>query len=1137
MQKGSSLTSGAIIKHRGFKPGMLFVFLLRALALLPMCFDASAEQKTLQFKHLSVDDGLSSSIVVSIMQDYKGFMWFGTYDGLNRYDGKNVVVYKNNPSDSTSLGSNHVATIFEDSEKNLFLGTLGGLSRYDRDLDRFTNNKYDTSSALYDPSFIINKIVGDKIGNLWMSTNRGLLCLKKNENKPIRFLIDSEAPNVSSSNYLESAYIDGKGSLWVATRTGLYLFHPESGKFDHIVRCKTHGENIGNFTFLQIIEDREGTIWFGSTEGLFCLKKEHETHPEIELTHLKNDPLDPRSLSNNYVRTFFIDDEGKLWIGTENGGINCFNKDSASFTHYGIDDFNPMSLNNESIHAIFQDRNKNLWVGTFGGGANVSVKNSDFIIHHKKIPRVEQSLSHNIVSYFLEDHLNRKWVATDGGGFNLFDEKTNRFMRYNSENISLKSNAILCMVEDEQGRIWMGTWASGLVRFNYSTNEIVAFTTKNSGIPDNNIYSVAKDPKGDLWLGSERHGLIRYFIKENTFVSYSQENSRNAVIKIDQKGHVYVGGTTSLQIFIPEEKRFVTYAHVLNDSTSISNDWIYSINIENDTTVWVGTKNGLNRFNPLKGTFKRYFVKDGLPDNAIKGITVDKGGAVWLSTNAGICRFDYHGNTYKNFTVSDGLQGNEFYERSILTTADGTILAGGLNGFNQIFPGKFSENKTIPAVVITDLYLFNKKVKIGEEGGALKKQISQIKTLTLSYKQSVLTFYFSVMDFTNPQKNQYAYKMENFDKEWTYCGTRNNATYTNLNPGRYRFHVKGSNNDGIWNEAGTTLDITITPPWWKTKTAMISFIVFGFSLLLGFYYYRINSLNRQKEALKKLVIERTSEIKEKNEILENKNKLLEEQNTLLEQRRKCIDEQAKVLSVSNQKLVLLNATKDKFFSIIAHDLKNPFTSVLGFCDILSRHYDGMDDTKRKQSIGVIFEASKRIFQLLENLLQWARSQTGSIKFEPREFILNEVAETNILLVNALVSKKKLEIRKNIEKEIRVFADKNMIDTAIRNLLTNAIKFTEYGFISIEIVQNADTTEVKITDTGVGISKEKMDKLFDVGGIQSTSGTRGELGTGLGLVICKEFIEKNGGVISVSSEQGKGSTFSFSIPMPPQKSRR
>jgi ligand-binding sensor domain-containing protein/HPt (histidine-containing phosphotransfer) domain-containing protein len=812
-----------------------------------------SQQKILQFKHLTPDDGLSSSLVISMVQDYKGFVWFGTYDGLNRYDGTKIIIYKYNPLDSGSINENHIQAIYEDRQKNLYIGTRDGLARYDRNLDRFINYKLDPLSPFHDLAISINGISGDSMGNLWLSTGVGLILFNRQTNTIKQFRHDPNDSGSVSWDAMDYTYFDSKGRLWVATKKGLNLLNTQTGKFQHITRCATHNHDISGGYFLQIIEDREGNIWFGG-DGVFCLERNNDK-AVIKLTHYLNDPKDPNSLSINRSRSLFVDDDGKVWVGTENGGLNIFNKEKKNFYRFRKDDFNPMSMNNESIHVIMQDRQKNIWIGTYGGGVNVVTNNSSFLVHYKNLPGAPQSLGCNIVSSFVQDRFGRIWVGTDGGGINLFNDATGRFTRFTSENTSLQSNGLNYMYMGFDDKIWIGSWEGGLANFDCITNKIEILNKKNSSIPDITFYSIAQDSCGDLWLGSFLHGLVHYQIKQSKFVEYSIRNSaigtnEPTVVRMDRHGRVYVGGTNCFQAFSPKDKQF-SENNILSVSSGRGANAVFDIFIENDTCTWVATQNGLCQYNQENKKYRWYGKQDGLPSNTIKGVLVDRSGILWLTTNNGLCRYDRTNNKTRNFAKSDGLQSNEFYRESMLLTKSGTILAGGNNGFNVISPDNYSENRSVPQVVLTDFHLFNDKLEIGAKGSPLRKQISETNKMTLAYNQSVLTFYFAVMDFTNPDKNQYAYMMENFDKEWIYCGNRKEATYTNLDPGAYRFHVKGSNNDKIWNEIGTTMELVITPPWWETKTARAVFVVLLLLLLLGIYFYFRNK--QEQKHLREIV--------------------------------------------------------------------------------------------------------------------------------------------------------------------------------------------------------------------------------------------------------------------------------------------
>jgi signal transduction histidine kinase/streptogramin lyase len=769
------------------------------------------------------------------------------------------------------------------------------------------------------------------------------------------------------------------------------------------------------------------------------------------------------------------------------------------------------------------------------------------------------------VKAFFEDENGQIWIATDGGGLNHFDINTGRFNRINTANSNISSNAILCLQKGDNNQIWMGTWAGGLVNYNTKTKKFKSYNTKNSQISDDNIHSIAKDSKGNLWMGSQNGGLIHFDVKNNKFKIYLPENSgisnkRISAVNIDNNDQIYLAATDNMQIFNPHNTQFTTYESNTNDPYSISNNYVIDILVQNDTCVWIGSGVGLNRFNPLNKSFTKYFEGDGLPNNLINGITLDKSEKLWITTGYGLCLFDYKNNKFTNFSKTDGLQSNEFVDRSILALKNGKILMGGVNGFNIISPGIVPVNNKIPEVGITGFSIFNKPVPIGNNCEVLTKQISETKEIKIKYDQSVLTFNFAVLDFTNTLKNQYAYMMEGFDTDWIYSGNRSDATYTNLNPGKYIFRVKGANNQGVWNETGTSLVIRVKPPWWKTNIAIASYIIITVSLLLGLYYIRVNNLYRQKKILKKLVDKRTVELALKNEIVTEANQLLKERqdeieqknitlieqaeqlnetNTLMEERQQLIEEQSEELIVQKEDLIKqrdalneLNATKDKLFSILGHDLRSPFNVIIGFSDLLFRNIRNYPIEKTEFQIGAIKDAALNTYNLLNNLLEWSRSQSGKIRFEPVKIMVSELLanELNILLQQA--SKKEVEIKlTTTDNENLIDGDPDLLSTVMRNLISNAIKFSHKNTtveISLNLSQNDLTFSVK--DHGIGMSSRTIDKLFNVNTNTSTRGTNDEKGAGLGLLLCKDFIDKHNGTIWAESQQDLGSTFSFTIPV-------
>lgn len=1131
------------------------------LLLTFIALNLSAQEEKNQFRYLSVKDGLSSSKTTCILQDYKGFMWIGTFEGLNRYDGNKIIIYNLGEVDSLNYSRNTILTLVEDHNKNLLIGTTNGIMLYNRDLNRLQQIDLNKTPGWGTEIQSVMGIIEDSVGNLWLATFTGLKYYNRKNNIITNYTYDPADSNSIASDVLKFIYVDKRKRFWVGTEKGLCLFNSKTGRFKRINHCITHNENINtSFIIGSVAEDKNGNVWFGSQNGLFCCESGQNTSGNFSLKHYRNDPHDPNSISAGNVLAIFVNEDGTLLVSTENTGINILQADKNKFLHQRMDDYNPMSLNNESVQAISKDRSNNLWLCTYGGGVNISVKNSNFIFHYKKLPGASESLGSNIIRCFVEDKNHKIWIGTDGAGLCLFNHATNRFTHFNTNNSKITSDAIICMAEGINDDIWIGTWGGGLVNYNTNTNTFKSFTTENSNITDNIISSIAVERNGNLWIGTFNQGFLHYKIRENKFINYFPDNKKmHFITKLDNKGLVYFGTYSGLHIFNPELKSYSAfYSSRPNSPIVLSDGSIYDILIENDTSLWVATSNGLNHINTKSKKNRKYYAKDGLPDNIIKGLTLDKEGILWVTTNKGLSRFDYKNNKIRNFTPDDGIQGDEFYEHSILTTKNGSILAGGTNGFNYIFPDKVPFNKTIPDVVITDFLIFNQPVKIGTKDSPLSKQITDTKSINISYKQSVITFHFSVLDFTNPSKNQYAYMMENFDSDWVYCGNKKEATYTNLNPGKYRFRVKGSNNDGVWNETGTFLEITITPPWWKTKIAIALFVFFVIGSFFAIYAYRITKLKKQKAILENLVSLRTRELVEQNEIIIGTNKLLKEHqleienknlilikqteqlndtNTLLEERQMQIEEQAEELMVQKEELLKqkndldeLNKTKDKLFSILSHDLRSPFNSIIGYSELLFRNLRRYPIEKIEIQLGVIRDAGRNTLILLNDLLEWSRSQLGAIHVELQDVIITDLLEKELVILKQQAERKEVNLKvEHIGSEFAVIADPDLISTVIRNLISNAIKFSNLGntvLVLLKFEDNIFTFSVK--DEGIGMSKEKIEKLFKVVTAESTRGTAGEKGTGLGLLLCADFIAKHNGEILVESEVGKGSTFSFSL---------
>ncbi len=1075
-------------------------------------FGLEAQTKKLTFEHITTRDGLSQSTITCSLQDSDGFMWFGTQDGLNRYDGYSFAIYHHIPNDSTSLTGNFIYRVVEDSNGNLWVGTESGLNMFNRSKNSFIRYQHDVKNPSSLGGNEVRALLEDSQGNLWVGTVGGDLDRLDSENGEFIHYRDGSVESGRVSQNIYSIYEDSRNRLWIGSMNGdVSLFNRKTGDFSPVYY---RNEKLSNKEIWNITGDSKGNVWICTyRNGLYVVRISGNEEPEI--VHYKHDRNDASSISSDFIFTAYEDREGHLWVGTENGGLNLFDRKSEVFTHYRSDPFDEKSLNNNSIWSILEDKTGNLWIGTHVGGINLHTRYGNLFSHFKHIPGRDNSLSHNSVTTFSEDMQGNIWIGTDGGGINLFDRVLETSIHYNAENSGLSSDAVMSTLVDSRGRLWVGTWEGGLNLFDKDIRRFIHFTTGNSNLCSNTSFSILEDRRGIIWIGSFFGGLSYYDESNNNFINYTPQNSSLSdnlirMILEDSNGVIWACGATGLNSFDPETETFTLYSYDPTDPNSLSKGYVVSILEATDSTLWIGTTSGLNRFDMQKKLFTHYYVKEGLRSNAVKAIEEDDQGHLWLSTNKGLSRLDPETGVIVNYDISDGLQGNEFYQCSSFKSSKGELYFGGINGFNVFHPGEMKTNPFVPPVVITDFQLFNKPVEIGDHS-PLRTHINTAKTITLSHRQTVFSFQFSALNYISSEQNQYAYILDGFDEEWNFAGTKHTASYTNIDPGKYTFRVKASNNNGVWNEEGTSVKIKVTPPFWQTWGFRIVAILFLASATFFIYYMRVRQVLHRNLMLQEQVEERTKEVIEKNTLL--------------------LD-QTEELTTQRDQLNATNSVKDKLFSIISHDLRSPFNTMKGFIELISLNYAQYSEEKKIEMIGMIHESAESLYTLLDNLLNWSRSQRGKLKFNPRPTNMISLIIDKIDLMNYQAVSKSILLGYTSESdEIILDVDPDLINVVMQNLLTNALKFTQPGgkiLVNCKIEKNY--LIIAVSDTGVGISKDNVKKLFRSDIHFTTRGTKNETGTGLGILICKDFVEMNHGEIWVESELNKGSTFYVKLPV-------
>lgn len=1166
----------------------IIFFILTVICLFFYTCIANSQKTKPSFERITTKDGLSQSTVNYIIQDKKGFMWFATYGGINKYDGYSIKIYRNIVNNNNSISNNGIIYLYEDRDGFIWAvnNANKGLDRFDPVTESFTryqNNPKDSTSL---SSNEVYRVVQDKSGNIWVNTKNALnlLVYKRQGGKTVTQF--KHFYNTTNSKGFSLTYENRWGELLLFADS-LYSFDKKNARINclHVL--------LNQSILKSICEDKAGNLWLGTEEdGIIKLKYNPKTK-----TYARADLNDLNVTSHN--RNFvLIDDKDRIWICTETKGLFQYNEKEKRLINYLNNKNDPNTISDNIIYSLCLDRSGIMWIGTFSQGLCKFDLYQKQFIHFKSTPGSVNSLSGNIISSIHSNTPGELWVGFDSGdGINriiFHNDEEPQVMHYRNNNTAIGSNRILSLVQRRNGDVWSGNASECIMRLTPEKPGTNQSPVQKTYKVNRWTFSIYEDKAGTLWGGTWGAGLWRYDDKTSQFTYFKNDPNNSTslcdniiwAISEDDFGNLWIGGhSEGLSVLPASEKykinpHFVNFKHEEGNKHSLSENTIHVISKDHKGFMWIGTGSGLNRVSgnnflfsdPSKNrklNFTSYHVKDGLQSEVIVGILEDNSGNLWLSTSNGLSKFVVSRDTFLNYDDKDGLQSNEFWHNSYFKDQNGRMYFGGQNGFNAFYPDSIRTNRFLPEVVFTELRIFNKPVAIGERFNGdiiLAQSINQTKSITLSYENNAFTLGFAALIYNQPNKNQYSFKLEGYDKVWNHVKNKREATYTNLNPGRYIFMVKASNYDGIWNNKGAYMEIIILPPWWQTWWFRLLLLLIVISSFFVIYYVRLALYRKRQEELTALVKERSRELMEINaklvdrqarieeyaeevkvtndqllerqakvekqseELMAQTQKMKEVNNELLE-KQKLIEQQSNVLQDVNHKLLILNSTKDKFFSIIAHDLRNPFHAVAGFSDILLRGHPNTPAEKVKNFLTLINRSAANGNALLENLLQWSRAQTGHISFDPTQLVLNDVVFDLLSLLDADLQHKNLTIVEDIEPATIVFADENMLLTILRNLVSNAIKFThEGGQITISAIGIESAVEVTIADTGVGISPENIKLLFNIESNISTKGTAMESGTGLGLILCKEFVVRNGGKIWVESELGKGSKFKFTLPL-------
>jgi len=1103
----------------------IIFFVLLIFAVLSSKY-TNGQIENLRFDYLTVDNGLSNNRPKCVLRDSRGYLWIGTESGLNQFDGSKIKVFENIPSQSSSLSNNTIKCISEDINHNLWIGTSNGLNLYDRNTETFKRFFPDSTSLGYGQNNI-SKILEDRKGNLWISTYQGLNKWVPEKQSFIKYKIP--VLNLKSDpNKIYSFVADKDDNLWIVSDDNIWFFNTQSHQFlsysDPSMKSVLELEK-------SIAIDQTGKIWIGTRGGgLFSF------NPETNQFKLYTAGGKGEGTFGKEIMNLLLENNQYLLIAINHGGINRLDLQTDKFEYCLYDEKRANGLNNDGILSLYIDNEEILYVGTTGGGLNICNPKKGRFEWFRHNLSDNNSLIYNVIWTFYEDSYGLIWIGTDGGGLSIFDPKKKTFKNYqhNPANAySISGNAILCITEDKNHDMWLGTWGAGLNRFDRKSEKFYHYLPNpndSSAISEINIWDIITDDNGYLWLGYNNTVIDVFDIKKGVIKKIPDGN----IMTINRRNDNKLNGKTRTSFEISDHIPNTFY-----EKDRLSNMIIYDIFYDKNGNIWIGTADEGLWILYADGKFEKLTKATGFPSNAICGIVSDNQDNIWISHRAGLTQYVVKEKEFRHFTEADGLQGKQFATYAHLKATDGTLYFGGFNGFNSFKPENIKMNTYIPPVYINEFQIFNKDVEFNGHYSPLKQSITETTEIVLSYKQSVFSFGFTAINYTYPEKARYAYKMEGYDQDWNFTdASRRFASYTNLNPGEYTFMVKASNNDNVWNENPTKIKITISPPYWKTKTFRLFVLVAFIVSLYSLYYLRIKLIKNQKKELEKLVEKRTLEVNHQKEDIELKN-------SELELRNRAISEQAEQLKESYERLSLqeselrhqaeqlkeIDRLKNSFFTSISHEFRTPLSLIIAPLESILK--DNEIDNQLLYKTKLMYRNSLMLLNLINEILELQKAEAGYIKLKVGYLDVVACVEE----IASVFSEKAKQSEVNYKFHSND-VDFDKLTKILYNLISNAFKFThENADISVDLsftqpTENDGFTHVEIVvrDSGIGILSENTDLIFNRFFQVNDPSKSNQSGTGIGLALTKQLVQIYRGTIEVQSIHGEGTEFRVVLPV-------
>ncbi|MGX5175214.1 ligand-binding sensor domain-containing protein [Aliikangiella sp. IMCC44653] len=1074
---------------------------------------AVQSKETINFHRINVDDGLSQSYVYQTLQDHMGFIWIATQDGLNRYDGKQFVIFRADPNDKSAIKSNDVRVLLEDSQQRLWIGTQGkGLSLYDSATQSFSQFSLTQPNEPATGNIVVD-ILEANSQVFWIGTRAGLVKFNPQNGEAIRFKI-KEKPNSALANRVRDILALNQRYLLLATGHGLMLFDTQTDQYQPFV---TQSNQLYGANFSYLLKDHNNSVWAASLDGgLYRFndkeidkklaqlqpKESAQTDKNIQQNSLNNQTkLEYESFKLNNkedwgpINSLYLDNKYTLWIGTSLGGLFYFDSHAEQFFNYRKVVGDTTSISHNSVLSIYQDNRGLFWIGTWSGGVNTFNLDNQSFRNFAAIPFNSNSLSGDNIWDLMRAKDGTYWFGSDVGGLTRFNPQTETFQHYSANKhdpSSIAGRRVWALAERDDGLIWVGNYYQGLNLFDPSTGKVIKqYNKRNRSSGQENPHSVInmlQTKNGDWWFATRLQGLARLKKNASTFQFYRpQQGEPNSLqgVKVfalfeDSNGQFWVGTENGgLSRYRPETDDFKHYQSEPNNPQSLLSNEVLAIGEDSNNNLLVGGPLGLSRMEK-DGVFQHITIKDGLANNTINGLLTDCKRDIWAATNNALSRIKPNG-TIINYSKRDGLLFSEFNTTAYQYGHECELLFGGADGAISFIP----KDETIAQpvnLVLTNILKYYKAIEINQP-------IAQLTDLSLSYKDKVVSFQFALTDYNNPDAHQYAYRLkENSEQgDWIMLGKQNQVNLTNLSPGEHLLELKAQSEKGVWSNP-LLLNISVSTPWWISWWAYLIYSLL-FLLIVGVYLY----LQSQK---------------------------LKAQQTLARKERE--------VSV---KLRKLDKLKDEFLANTTHELRTPLNAILGLSELALKDpkltYNQGDDLK--SYLKLISDSGKHLLALVSDILDYSALNEKKLKLSIENVDLATLLNSLILEMNLLNKNSKVSITAQIESPPWVKADPRRLYQIILNLLSNALKFTEQGEVTVQVTKHLANVVIKVTDTGIGMSKSELKNIFNRFEQVDGSAKRRYGGTGLGLSITKELVELHQGSIKVESKLGEGSIFTLTLP--------